>query len=435
MTTLKNWLSWLIQVRHNDPNVVRRGRLLNLFWLIGAGFLVVMIGLSALRATTFAGLITPQQFVQRLWLFGLLLLVDLLFLLLTRRGFGLPAGYATLILILALTSMMFQVRYFLLGPGPTLYVMVIFAASVAVSPLAGPLFSILAALNLILMGLRAGVSPTASSVVALLAAGVIAWIIAQYLERASRDLAQQNEFYQELNIARQTQTSLLPAQAPRVEGFDVAGYSIPSKNVGGDFYNFYLLDTNRLVVVVGDVSGKGMPAALLMAVATGAIGTAVLRSSYPAAFMREVEQVLQPHASRSKLSTALCYALLDGTFHTLQVCNAGLISPLLRGNGRADYLEAEGLPLGFGLYDAPRDTLSLQIDENDLLVLVTDGVVEVRNDEGELFSFDRLAEVIEAVPETATAQEVIDHLLQEIRAFSNGVDWPDDVTIVAVRVL
>ncbi|MFQ5611447.1 MAG: PP2C family protein-serine/threonine phosphatase [Anaerolineae bacterium] len=431
LTTLKHWLKWCIQVQHRNPDVVRRGRLLNLFLLIGAMCLGAILLLElALPWVTF------RQFLQHSLIFSPFLLIALLMLFLTRRGHGQLVGYISLILILVLTLLLSESsRYFLHGPGTGLYIVVIFVASVTISPLAGTIFSILSVLNIVLIGLVHNARPSLSTMIAPLSAGVVAWIIAHYLERANQDLARQSEVYQELDIARQTQISLLPDTSPNLEGFDIAGFSFPSRDVGGDFFSYHPLDAGRLAVVVGDVSGKGMPAALLMAVATGAIGTAVLRSSYPAAFMSEVEEVLQPHADRSRLNTALCYVLLDRNFHTLQVCNAGLISPILRRNGRAEYLEAEGLPLGYGLYEVRRDTLSLQIDEGDLIVVVSDGIVEARNPKGELFSFERLVAAINAAPDTAAAQDVVGFLLRKVKDFARGSDWPDDITIVAMRVL
>jgi len=261
-------------------------------------------------------------------------------------------------------------------------------------------------------------------------------LVTAYLrQRAARRL----EY--EMRVARGIQESLMPETVPTVFGLDIAGGSTPALEVGGDFFGYYRRENGELSVAVGDVSGKGLPAALLMAVSVGVLSAEANRPDEPGAVLRHIDMVLEDYTRRNRLNTALCYVVLsrpeeDGQSFQVRAVNAGGIPPLLRtAEGRVAWVDASGLPLGIpGAEGATRAPVSIVLQRGDVLVLTSDGVVEAMNAHRQIFGFDRFEQAVSNSHPERGAAAVHDEVLSEMRAFGAGVPPHDDVTLVVIRV-
>jgi serine phosphatase RsbU (regulator of sigma subunit) len=254
------------------------------------------------------------------------------------------------------------------------------------------------------------------------------------LQRTNEELRVVTERLQsELDLARDIQQSLLPPAAPTWPRLDVVCYSQPAREVGGDFYSYHRFDDGRLALAVGDVSGKGASAALLMATSLSLFNAQVVQRLPPPALMANLDRSLVPYTQPRGQNCALCYIELDGC--TLCIVNAGAIPPYVRHtNGRIEWPDVWGFALGHGLgFQTGYHGRQVMVAPGDLIVLVSDGVVEARNRVGEMFSFGRLEQAIARGP-TESAQVMVDHLLAELRSFVGATEAHDDATIAVVRV-
>jgi serine phosphatase RsbU (regulator of sigma subunit) len=237
----------------------------------------------------------------------------------------------------------------------------------------------------------------------------------------------------ELAAARSIQLSLLPHSTPQLPHVRVAGCSIPAKEVGGDFFAYHSFADGRLGVAVGDVSGKGVPAALLMALALNTFETLV--DAYPdqGALLTACNGTLATRMIQSKQNAAFLSVVLDSARHQAQVANAGLVAPLLWRAGAVEYVETFGLPLG-AVHAATYMQQTLELQKGDRLLLVSDGIVEAMNCERELRGFERL----EAAFRSAGGNDpstLIEAILAQLRTFTGDAPPHDDMTMVAIQVL
>ncbi len=241
----------------------------------------------------------------------------------------------------------------------------------------------------------------------------------------------------ELETARQIQINLLPAAAPDVPGLDIAGMSRPARQVGGDFYNYFVFDQDHLGIAVGDVSGKGMQAALMMALSYGLLTTQVRRELAPFELLAALNVQIRPHTQRSKLNTALTFVglKLAGGGWQLQVGNAGLVAPLVRRrDGKVEWWDVGGLPLGTMREEGKEyEELTQSLGPGDVLILSSDGIVEAMNPDRELYGFERLTACVERA-EGKSAQAIQDYILDDVRAFVSGAEQHDDMTLVVVVI-
>ena len=240
-------------------------------------------------------------------------------------------------------------------------------------------------------------------------------------------LAGQARLKRELEIAHDVQTGLLPTSIASVPNLDLAATSIPALEVGGDFYDVIPIDEHRLGILIGDVSGKGVPAALLMAM-TLVIFRSIARNDQSAAsVLKKANELIYVNRPSKKMFVTAFYAIYDARDRSLTYANAGNPFPI----GTAGRLEASGLALGmFPSADYEEEMTLLMPGE--LIVLYSDGAEDAINPETDAFGVDRLAEVIYANRQKS-AQAVQDRILEAIRNFSEGADQFDDITLVALR--
>ncbi len=244
----------------------------------------------------------------------------------------------------------------------------------------------------------------------------------------------------ELLTAQQIQKSLLPHDIPDVPGLEIIGFSQPAREVGGDFFNVFVFDEQHLGIAVGDVSGKGMEAALMMALSFGLLTSEVRRAISPAALMNTLNRELRPHTRHNNMNTALGYFSLTALTGistgqwTIQAVNAGLIAPIVRhADGTIAWLDVAGLPLG-AVRTPDYPELQEILVPGDFIFLTTDGLVEAMNHAGEMYGFDRFTRCI-ATADCQNANSMLTCILQDLRHFIGDAEIYDDWTIVVVKIL
>ncbi len=238
----------------------------------------------------------------------------------------------------------------------------------------------------------------------------------------------------ELELARNIQQSLLPDDAPKVKGLDIAAIALPAKQIGGDFYDFIPLSENRLGLVVADVSGKGVPAALFMALSRALMRITALRQELSiAAVIGKTNQLIQEFASSGYFVT-LFYAIVDSNRNTLQYVRAGHNPPLLYRPGNDEILFLKGAGMVLGVVDEIElEAKQIDLIPGDTLLLFTDGATEAINPINEEFGVDRLSELIRT-NHHLEADKIIDVIKKEINEFAGGEPQFDDLTLLVLKV-
>jgi steroid delta-isomerase-like uncharacterized protein len=237
---------------------------------------------------------------------------------------------------------------------------------------------------------------------------------------------------QELRVARRTQEELLPEALPELNGWEFAQYYQPAREVGGDFYDFLQLADGHIGVVVGDVSGKGMPAALVMAAARSMLRALAPTSGSPGEVLKRVNDALYPDTS-SEMFVTCFYCILHRDSGRLLYANAGHDLPYIRrrsGEDDAQELRARGMPLGM-MPDMTYEEKGASLREGESVLFYSDGLVEAHDPNGEMFGFPRLRALI---AEHGEERSLVDSLLEELYAFT-GEDWEqeDDITLLTLR--
>jgi steroid delta-isomerase-like uncharacterized protein len=238
---------------------------------------------------------------------------------------------------------------------------------------------------------------------------------------------------QELRVARSIQEASLPKEVPTLEGWVISPRYQPAREVGGDFYDFHLLSEGRLGLVVGDATGKGVPAALVMSTTCGMLQVTAqaLGSSSPGEVLEQVNETLLARIPQNMFVTCF-YAILDPQSGTLRYANAGHDPPYLhRSNGNAEQLKARGMPLGLmpGMGYEEKETI---LDAGELTLLYSDGLVEAHDPTGEMFGFSRLGKLVAEY--AAEEGSLGDILFRELYTFV-GESWEqeDDITLLTLK--
>lgn len=235
---------------------------------------------------------------------------------------------------------------------------------------------------------------------------------------------------QEMLSAHYVQLSLLPEEVPALPGWDIKPYYRPARQVGGDLYDFLSLPGGRIGIVIGDVSGKGMPAALIMATTCAMIRAAAPGRESPGEVLALVNNLLQSYIADSTTFATCFYGILDPASGRLRFANAGHDLPYLSRNGDIVELRATGMPLGL-MPDQDYPEQEVRIYDDDLVLFYTDGVVETHNAERDMFGRPRLQELLKA---DGHEDHIVEYLLDRLETFA-GDTWEqeDDITVVAVR--
>jgi sigma-B regulation protein RsbU (phosphoserine phosphatase) len=261
----------------------------------------------------------------------------------------------------------------------------------------------------------------------------------QELNRSLDDLRRTTSAKQrmesELNIGRDIQMSMLPLVFPPFPDrreFSILATLVPAREVGGDFYDFFFVDRERLCVCVGDVSGKGVPAALFMAVTKTLIKSVSKTDVSPASIITQVNDELSQN-NEACMFVTLLFGILDVTTGEFTYCNAGHNPPFVkRANGQLEKLPARHGPVVGAMDGTAYREDRTQLKANDLLVVYTDGVTEATSVAQELFSEERLA-VLLAEATIRSPTDAVERIQSAVQTFETGAEQFDDVTILAVQ--
>jgi PAS domain S-box-containing protein len=260
--------------------------------------------------------------------------------------------------------------------------------------------------------------------------------VAERTEQLKSAMAKQQEeaqererIDQELRVARLIQQTLLPKSVPELEGYQIAAYYQPAREVGGDFYDFLKQPHGRLGLIVGDATGHGMPAALVMATTRGMLRTSAQTSDSPSEVLQRVNNILYPEISPHMFVTCLA-ALLDSRTGRLQYANAGHDLPYLRHTDGVSELRATGMPLGL-MPNMSYEEKEITLEPGESVLFYSDGLVEAHDPRREMFGFPRMQGFVGAHPGGAT---LIDSLLAELERFT-GEEWEqeDDITLLTLQ--
>jgi len=242
------------------------------------------------------------------------------------------------------------------------------------------------------------------------------------------------EIERDLTIAADIQRALLPDILPEVEGVEIAASTLPSKSVGGDLYDVSKFVSGRLSIAIGDVSGKGVPAAILMANLYASY-KGLARANLPAeVLMGNLNQLIHDNTEPDRYATFF-YAIYDPEEEWLAYCNGGHNPPiLLRKGGDVEYLKTGGPAIGF-VTDKEYHSSRVDLFSGDRLLFYTDGVTEAANRKGEFYGEERLKELaVKSRNESATAMH--DEIMRDIASYTKGVpERSDDITLVILRIL
>jgi PAS domain S-box-containing protein len=264
--------------------------------------------------------------------------------------------------------------------------------------------------------------------------------------RSERERGQLLALQRELDVARHIQASLLPPARSDWPELDAVCYNAPAREVGGDFYAYHARPTadgqRRFAFALGDVTDKGVPAALLMAISMTSFQAMIAQSSDPGSLLKQLDEAIARYTHTNRQNCALVYVEIAPAgdapapaFATIRAANAGCVPPLIRrANGAVEWIEVGGLPLGTALgRQLGYAAATRQLASGDVVILTSDGVVEATSPSGQLLGFERLEQAVAAGP-ASSAEAMLAHLRHLVSSFVAGGEPHDDVTIVVIRV-
>jgi serine phosphatase RsbU (regulator of sigma subunit)/predicted ester cyclase len=254
-----------------------------------------------------------------------------------------------------------------------------------------------------------------------------------FQQRLAQKAIERERIEQELQVARRIQLALLPKDLPKLEGWQIAPHYQPAREVGGDFYDFILLEDSRVGLVIGDVSGKGVPAAVLMASTLSVVRAVAQRgASVPGQVLAETNEVLCTYVPPNMFVTCF-YAILEPESGHLSYANAGHTLPCCRRReeGRTDELVARGMPLGLmpGMFYEEKVTTLLP---GDNALFCTDGLVEAHSPQGEMFGTPRLRGLLSE--HLVSGGDLTTFLVQKLEQFTGeSQEQEDDITLLTLE--
>ncbi len=250
------------------------------------------------------------------------------------------------------------------------------------------------------------------------------------------DAAEKKRLDQDLQVAHEIQRILLPSSSPDIEGFQISGINIPARQVSGDYYDYISVDAEHCGVAIADVSGKGVPASLIMAMCRSVLRSEAGAQHSPAAVLRRVNEQLFPDI-KEDMFISMAYAILDRNSATVTLCRAGHDAPLLYSAREKSVtrINPPGMALGIdsgGVFNRVTADFSLHLEPDDCLILYTDGVTEALDVEGEEFGMENLTRSILSSASDGAAG-IITRLTDDLRKFVGNQAQHDDITMIVIR--
>ncbi len=252
-----------------------------------------------------------------------------------------------------------------------------------------------------------------------------------------RRITERERMARELEIARSVQMSLLPKENPLAEGYDIAGVCIPALEVGGDYYDFFHLGDGKIGIAIGDVSGKGMPAAIYMTLTKGILQSYASESTSPREVLNKLNRLMYSNIERNNF-VSMFYAILDMKGRKIRFARAGHNPAILahRGQDSNTFLQPKGLALGLESGSKFYEFLEeheVSLESGDVLTFYTDGFTEASNKESEEFGEDRLEKIITETKESSSSG-IIQNVVRGVKRFVGNHPQHDDMTMVVVKV-
>jgi sigma-B regulation protein RsbU (phosphoserine phosphatase) len=240
----------------------------------------------------------------------------------------------------------------------------------------------------------------------------------------------------DLEIARDIQRILLPDQSPIIPGFEIAGLNIPARQVSGDYFDYIRVDEHRLGVAIADVSGKGVPASIIMAICRSVLRSQAPQTSSPAAVLEAVNRQLYPDI-KEDMFISMAYLVLDHQNGSVALARAGHDAPLLYRHAQKtiEALKPPGMALGIdsgSVFDRITNDLAISLERDDCLVLYTDGVTEALDTNSDEFGFERMTQSVRASAAQG-ASAILTRLIDDLRNFVGAQTQNDDITLIAIR--
>ena len=258
---------------------------------------------------------------------------------------------------------------------------------------------------------------------------------AQVIENARlyEEEREKERLMRDLVTAKEIQMSLLPDENPQLPGVDIAGKSIPAFEVGGDYFDFVPLENNRLAITLGDVSGKGIPAALLMSNLQAALRSQASSSPLPKPCITQVNSLLHSCTNSEKFVT-LFYGIYDADKKSLHYTNAGHNPPIvIDPQGEYSTLDVGGIVIG-AVSQFPYEEGHIDLKPGNILIMYSDGITETENEEEEQFGEERVIDIIREHADLKAA-EISEKIVEEVNSFSKKSPQQDDMTLIVMKVL
>ncbi len=250
------------------------------------------------------------------------------------------------------------------------------------------------------------------------------------------DASEKKRLDHDLDVARDIQRILLPSSAPEVAGYQINGVNIPARHVSGDYLDYLKLDDENLGIVIADVSGKGVPASLIMAMCRSALRSEARGRSSSAEVLSKVNRQLFPDI-KEDMFISMAYGILRPRDHTFTLARAGHDAPLwyVHASREVTKVQSPGMALGIDggdVFDRVTTDLTIQLAPGDCLFLYTDGVTEAMDRNSQEFGLDRLMRSIQASA-SGGASAIIRRVTHDVREFCGNIPQNDDITLIAVR--
>jgi sigma-B regulation protein RsbU (phosphoserine phosphatase) len=291
-------------------------------------------------------------------------------------------------------------------------------------------------LGVIYVTRKAGVEPFLQSAFTIFKSIAEQSAFALHSSAVFHEAAEKRRLDEDLAVAHEIQRILLPNSAPEVAGYQIAGVNIPAKQVSGDYYDYLPVDPQHCGVAIADVSGKGVPASLIMAMCRSVLRTQATGQLSPAKVLHEVNAQLFPDI-KEDMFISMAYAILDQDSSEIRLCRAGHDAPLLfRAKDKSvSRINPPGMALGIdggNVFNRVTGDFTITLESEDCLILYTDGITEALDSHGDEFG---LQSVIESVLASAKdgAAAIITRLTDDLRAFIGPHPQNDDITLIAIR--
>jgi sigma-B regulation protein RsbU (phosphoserine phosphatase) len=247
---------------------------------------------------------------------------------------------------------------------------------------------------------------------------------------------EKKQIIRDLRVANEVQRVLLPSEAPKLDGYDISGTNVPARYLSGDYFDFIPIDGDRCAAVIADVSGKGVPAALLMAMCRSVLRLLVMTESAPAEVMKRLNTQLYPDI-KEDMFISMAYAVLNRHDGSITMVRAGHDAPAVfrAATGQVEMIKPPGMAVGIdsgSAFNKVTHDFFLKLEPGDCLVFYTDGVTEALDRSGDEFGLEAMKKAIQASAADGAAA-VVTRVAAEVRAFIGDFPQNDDITLIAIR--